>query len=114
MTNSNDERRQADRFQTLNLLSYSEKGKNGEVFYQGIAKTLDLSESGALIAIPNKFTIPDNVSFDLALDDELVNLSAEIIDQTQIEGNSWRIRIQFKDMRPAIRHKLALFILNLR
>ena len=94
--------------------TYYEKTPDGSIVTQGIAKTLDLSESGAFIEIPHKFTHPDFLEFELALEDEIIRVHGEIIEQSSLESGAWNVRIQFQGLRPAIRHRLTSFIRNLK
>jgi hypothetical protein len=112
-TDSN-ERRGAERFQSLNLLSFYEYSPEGQLFSQGIARTLDLSESGALIFLAEKFINPDHVIVEIALAEEIIRVQAEIIEQISNAKDGWNIRIRFKDIKPSSKHRLASFILNLQ
>ncbi len=114
MTNRDSERRHAERFQTLNLLSYFERDLKDAIVSQGIAKTLDLSEHGALIEIPSKLMHVDSVTFEIALEEQIMTVKPEILDQTQTPQNTWKVRVRFPNLRPADYHRLAVFIHSLQ
>ena len=109
------DRRKAERFKTFNLLSYYEKTPGGEIISQGIAKTLDISETGALIMRPDPFTYIDNIQFDIALEEEIISTKATIVDQEESpEEGGWLIRVKFKELRPAQWHRIMSFIHTLQ
>lgn len=114
MVNSDIDRRRAERFQTLNLLSYFERDISDFVVSQGIAKTLDLSENGALIEIPAKLVHLDNVTFEIALEEQILKVKPEVLDQSLTAQNTWKVRVRFPKLRPADHHRLAVFIHSLQ
>ncbi|MBN1356852.1 PilZ domain-containing protein [bacterium] len=114
ITHSNKERRDSVRFQSLNLLTYYEKSGEGEIVSQGIAKTLDLSVSGALVALANPITHPDDLEMDIALEEELIRVKAQLIEQWEDRPGVWHIRLKFDRMRPAQKHLLAAFLRSIR
>ncbi len=107
------DRRRMERFETLNLLTYFEKDPSGTIVSHGIAKTLDLSESGALIEIPNAFKFRQNVEIEIALEENLIRAKVEIIEQKQLKSENWKIRLRFENIRPNEKHRLASFIHSL-
>jgi PilZ domain len=111
MGNSGDiDRRCSERFSSLNLLTFCEKNPEGKIVAQGIAKTLDLSESGALIALAESIKFPEHIELEIALEEEIIRVQVDLIDQMEVQPHVWNIRLRFREMRPAQRHRLAGFI----
>jgi hypothetical protein len=111
--NENGERRRSERFRTINLISYRDADDNGKTISAGMAQTVDLSENGALIKLQKPLNNPHIAAFELALEDEIVPLSGKVIEQFQSPDGLWCVRVDFSDLKPAVRHKLLTYIMNL-
>lgn len=114
MNNKNGERRRSERLKTINLISYKSKSAAGETVAAGLAQTVDLSENGVLVKLQQPLNDPHTVEFEVALDDEIILLSGQVIEQVQASDGVWLIRADFGVLRPSIRHKLVTFMMNLR
>ncbi len=112
MENSND-RRGASRFQTLNFLAYVERDDDGKIVSQGMAKTLDISASGALVKVPQKFSEIENVEFEIALEEDFFKVIPNIVSQEMNDDGSYNVRIQFKELKAADRHRMAKFLISI-
>ncbi|HPQ39954.1 MAG TPA: PilZ domain-containing protein [bacterium] len=110
----NGERRRSERFKTLNFVSYRDTDDHGVIIGEGMAKTIDLSLNGASIELQKPLSNPKIAELEFALDDEVVHVPAVVIDQYQLSNGSWKLRVEFKDLKPAILHKLQTFILSFR
>jgi hypothetical protein len=108
------DRRGSERFQTLNLLNYYELDSLNVVCSHGIAKTLDLSESGACIGVPREFKQDAGLEFEIALEDEIVKLQAEIVEQVLLPSGDWQVRVKFVNMRPMLKHRLFSFFREIK
>jgi hypothetical protein len=108
------ERRNSERFPTLNFLNFYEMDADNAVQTHGIAKTLDLSETGACISVPREFLNNGHLEFEIALDEEIIKLQASIIDQEQIAPGEWRVRVKFLNIRPMLKHRLFSFFRDIR
>ena len=109
-----NDRRVDNRFQSLNLISYQELNSEGAIVSRGIAKTLDLSGSGALLKLPQALVHPDGVEVELALAEEILKTRVEIVAQNQDSDQEWLVRVKFRDLKPAAKHRLASFIASLK
>ncbi len=109
----NGDRRRSERFRTINLISYRDSADNGETIETGMARTLDLSENGALIKLQKPLTNPNIAELEMALEDEIICLTGNVIEQFQASDGFWCVRIDFSDLTPFVRHKLSTFIMNL-
>lgn len=110
----NDERRRSERFKTLNFVSYRDTDDHGVTIGEGMAKTLDLSLNGASIELQKPLTHPKVAQLELALDDEVVVLPGQVIDQYRQSNGTWKLRVEFKDLKPAVLHKLQTYILSFK
>ncbi|MBN1296270.1 PilZ domain-containing protein [bacterium] len=113
-TQSNSDRRRSERFKTINFVSYRDKDDQGSVIAEGMAKTLDISLNGAMIELQAPLVNPQTAELEFALDDEVVSLPGLVIDQQEELNGSWKLRVEFKNLKPAILHKLQTFILSFR
>lgn len=114
MTQENTERRRSERLRTLNFVSYKDKDDNGQVIGEGMAKTLDISLNGAMIELQAPISNPKVAELELALDDEVVAIPGLVVDQKQTDDGGYRLRVEFKDLKPSILHKLQKYILSFR
>jgi len=111
---SNDERRRSERLNTLNFVSYRDKNNIGQVISEGVARTLDLSLNGAMIELSAPLNNPKVAELEFALDDEVVCLPGFVIDQYQDSNGAHRLRVEFKNLKPSVLHKLQTYILASR
>jgi len=111
---SGSERRRSERLRTINFVSYTDKDDNGQVIAEGMAKTLDISLNGAMLELQYPLVNPKVAELELALDDEVLAVPGLVVDQKEIEGNKFRLRVEFKDLKPAVLHKLQTYILSFR
>ncbi|MCD4653419.1 PilZ domain-containing protein [bacterium] len=115
MTNqSNDERRRSERLRTLNFVSYRDMDDNGQTIAEGVARTLDLSLNGAMIELNRPLNNPKIAELEFALDDKVVRLPGLVIDQFQDSNGFYRLRVEFKNLKPSVLHKLQTYILSSR
>ena len=111
---SNSERRRSERLRTINFVSYKDKDDNGRVISEGMAKTLDISLNGAMIELQTPLINPEVAELELALDDEVLALPGLVVDQKKVENGNYRLRVEFKNLKPAVLHKLQTYILSFR
>lgn len=114
VNHENGERRRSERLKTINLVSYRNEADNGETIAAGMAQTVDLSENGVLIKLQEPLNDPHYAEFELALEDEILTLSGKVIEQFQASDGFWRMRVDFGDLKPAIRHKLITYMMTIR
>ncbi|MBN1879796.1 PilZ domain-containing protein [bacterium] len=111
---SNENRRRSERYKTVNLLSYRDEADNGESILSSMAQTIDVSENGAMIQLQQPLNNPLIAELEFAFEDEIVPITGLIVEQFQTDDGLWRIRVEFRDLKPVIRHKLLTFLMNLR
>lgn len=111
---ANSDRRRSERYKTVNFVSYRDEADNGETILAGMAQTIDLSENGAMILLQQPLSNPLIAELEFAFEDEIVPITGQIVEQFQTPEGCWRIRVEFKDLKPSVRHKLLTFLINLR
>ncbi len=99
------ERRQKPRSQ-MNLLVALRLRERGDG-WSGFARTLDLSEVGALLESPDSFREGQVLSIEFLLnEDRVVELQGVITRVTDAKGTH-RVAIEFQEIEPAVRRLLA-------
>lgn len=98
----NEERRRHPRVESMNLVSVG-RSKEGPV---EVGRTLVLSEGGALLEMPEPYSLHTVFDLDLALEDEIVKLQAEVRHVRVTENGVYKIGVRFLDLDPAIQARL--------
>jgi c-di-GMP-binding flagellar brake protein YcgR len=108
-TNMVAEKRKHARFDALNL-SYVCEDKDGDILYEGMGRTLNVSEGGMLLET-NFFISPGNtLTLSVAIEDELVNLRGRVIYCHEGEGKMFRTGLEFLNIDEESRAVLNSFI----
>lgn len=80
------ERRQAERRYALNFLDYEILADAGEVIGRGLARTLNVSESGLRLETGQFFEPGQQLRITLGLDNDLVQINGRVVN-SQPEGD---------------------------
>ena len=103
------EKRKHDRFAALNL-SYICEDKDGDILYEGMGRTLNVSEGGMLLET-NYFISPGNtLNLSVAMEEALVNVRGRVIYCQEGEGKTFRTGLELQDMDQESRALLYSFI----
>jgi hypothetical protein len=103
------DKRQHERFAALNL-SYICEDKDGDILYEGMGRTLNVSEGGILLET-NFFISPGNsLTLSVALEDTLVNMRGKVIHCHEGEEKAFHTGLEFQDMDQESRVLLHSFI----
>ncbi len=113
-TSANGNRRRSERFRTINFVSYRDEVDGGNTILSGMAQTIDVSENGAMILLQQPLTNPLTAELEFGFEDEVVPITGQIVEQFQTKDGLWRIRVEFRDLKPAIRHKLLMFLMTFK
>lgn len=73
------ERRRAERCDTLNFLDYEILADDGETVGRGLARTLNISETGLLLETGQPFDPGQSLRITLALANELVQVIGQVV-----------------------------------
>lgn len=79
MVDNQFERRQAERRYALNFLDYEVLSDSGEVLGRGLARTLNVSESGLRLETGQFFDPGQQLRITLGLDNDLVQVDGRIV-----------------------------------
>ena len=103
------EKRRHIRIDSLNL-SHITVSEEGEIVYQGMGRTLNLSESGILLE--TKFEIPagDLLMLSIGLEDDLMELKGKVVFSKETEPGVHKTGIEFTDTGEAVLPRLRGFI----
>ncbi|MBU4262119.1 MAG: PilZ domain-containing protein [Proteobacteria bacterium] len=88
-----DDKRKHERYSALNL-SYICEDKDGDVLYEGMGRTLNVSEGGILLET-NFYISPDNnLTLEISLEDTLVDLRGRVIYCNEQEGKKFHTGLE--------------------
>lgn len=79
MTNDLFERRQAERRYALNFLDYEVLSANGEILGRGLARTLNVSESGLRLETGEFFEPGQQLRITLGLNNDLIQVNGRVV-----------------------------------
>lgn len=99
------------RFETLNLVSLIHRDAEGRVDLEAVGRTLDLSEGGILLEIPDPVPRGNNeVWLTLGIRDHVFEATGQIVHQRQLENGNLAIGISFKDLPAQWSQVIARFL----
>jgi len=104
------ERRRYPRVESLNLVSV---GKVQESLV-GVARTLVMSEGGALLEMAEPYPVHTIFRLDLALEGELMTVDAEVRDVSAGDDGMYEVGVRFVGLAPEDRERLERFIAERR
>jgi hypothetical protein len=80
-----EDKRKHERYSALNL-SYICEDKDGDILYEGMGRTLNVSEGGILLETNFYISPGNNLTLEIALEETLVNLRGRVIYCNEREG----------------------------
>ncbi len=99
------------RLETLNLVSFTHKDPEGRVDLEVVGRTLDLSEGGIFLEIPQSVPAGNTeVDVTLGIRDYVINTLGDIVHQRQLENGHIGLGIAFKDLSPEDSRVLTGFL----
>ena len=99
------------RFETLNLVSLTHRDAEGRVDLEAVGRTLDLSEGGILLEVPEPVPAGNNeVWVTLGIRDHVFDALGEIVHQRQLENGNLGLGISFKNLSPEWSGLIADFL----
>lgn len=104
------ERRRYPRVESLNLVSV---GKVQESLV-GVARTLVMSEGGALLEMAEPYPVHTVFRLDLSLEGDLLSVQAEVRDISAGDDGMYEVGVRFVDLPPEDRERLEQFIAERR
>ena len=107
------DKRRAIRINSLNL-SYIGINEDNEIVKQAIGRTLNVSESGILLETHFPIDPKQIVSLSLALEDDLINMTGEVVYSRPGEEEKFETGIKFLDLDSKTQQTLKVFIKEFR
>ena len=87
------------RLETLNLVSFTHKDPDGRVDLEVVGRTLDLSEGGIFLEIPQPVPAGNTeVDVTLGIQEHVINTLGEIVHQRELENGHFGLGIAFKGL----------------
>lgn len=103
------ENRRHIRIDSLNLSHISVTEKD-EVVYQGMGRTLNVSESGILLETKYEMPLGDELAISIGFEDDLLELKGHAVFTKETRPGMQATGIEFLDIGSAILPKLRSFI----
>jgi len=91
------EKRNAQRINTENILSFIKFKDNGYEVVESLGVTKNISENGILFKTPTTFSEDDEIRIDLALQESILNIIGEVV-RVEKENDGYIVAVQFKDI----------------
>lgn len=99
------ERRDAERRYALKFLDYEILAPGGEVIGRGLARTLNVSESGLLLETSQFFEPGQRLRITLGLNEDLVQAIGQIMHSQPVDDDLCSAGIMFLEFDSAERHR---------
>lgn len=103
------DKRKTDRIDSLNLF-YVTVNEDDVDIHQGMGRTLDLSETGALLEIIYPIDIPSIIVLSVGLKDDVLEVKGKAVHQLQRDNGRFGLGIEFFDVTDSMRETLNQFI----
>lgn len=94
------ERRQAERRYALNFLDYEVISGSGEVLGRGLARTLDVSETGMRLETSQFFDAGQLLRITLGLDNDLVQVNGRVVNCHPVNDDLCSSGVMFLEFDP--------------
>lgn len=100
------ERRRHPRVESINLVSV---GKFKEAMVE-VARTLVVSEGGALLELSEPYPVHTLFKLDLAIEDDLLSVDAEVRDVAAGDDGTYRVGVRFVNLDPEAQERLERYV----
>jgi hypothetical protein len=98
------ERRQTERRYALNFLDYEILSDNGNVLGRGMARTLNVSETGLRLETSQFFEPGQKLRLTLGLDNDLVQVDGQVVNSQPENDDLCSSGVVFMEFEQADRH----------
>jgi len=105
-----EERRQASRIDSLNLVHVTGCDENGRAVRQGIGRTINVSEKGILLETPFEIDADEKYEISVGLKDEIVDIQAQVVHLQRGEKGKFLVGLSFGELDEQTLSKLKEFI----
>ena len=104
-----EDKRKHERYSALNL-SYLCEDKEGDLLYEGMGRTLNVSEGGILLETNFYISPGNNLTLEIALEDSLVNLRGRVIYCNEQAGKQFQTGLELLEPDASSQATLHRFI----
>jgi len=99
------------RLESLNLVSFSHRGRDGKLDLEGVGRTLDLSEGGILLEIVSSVPeLSEVLEITIGVRKDIIKVHGRIVHQRQLENGHFALGISFTDLSPTGRTVITRFL----
>ena len=105
-----EERRQASRIDSLNLVHVTCWDENGRAVRQGIGRTINVSEKGILLETHFEVDADEKYEISIGLEDQIVDIRAHVVHLQHGEKDRSLVGLSFGDLDEESLSKLRGFI----
>ena len=105
-----EERRQAGRIDSLNLVHVTCFDENGKAVIQGIGRTINVSEKGILLETHFEIDADEKYEISIGLEDEIVDIQAQVVHFQHGEKDKFLVGLSFGELDEQTLSKLREFI----
>jgi len=100
MTEQKPDRRQFERFSSLNLVSMEQLDAWGNVSQTIMGRTLDLTVKGTKLEIDEPVPILSDVKFQIAFKENILEAKGKVVFMNKTEEKKNHCGVHFKDLSP--------------
>ncbi len=104
------ERRKAERIDSLNLVHVTSLNAEGKVVHQGIGRTINVSEKGILLETHFEIDPHDRQTVSIGLEEDIVEIHGPVIHLQRLEDGIFQVGMGFEDLDAATLETLREFI----
>lgn len=108
MTTRNQRRH--DRIDSLNLLNYVQLDENDNAVFQGMGRTLNVSESGMLLETHVPLELNKMVLLTIGLEEDLVDIKGEVVHSKSGKVERYEAGIRFTELDETAQQILAIYV----
>ena len=108
------ERRRAERRYAMNFLDYEVISPDGETIGRGLARTLNISDSGLLLETGQFFEAGQLLRITLGLENDLVQLTGHVVHSEPVSDELCSSGVQFLEFAEAERQTFRHYFQTLR
>jgi hypothetical protein len=101
------ESRESFRVSSENFISYRLFNTDGKVFFEGMAKTADMSRTGVALITTNPIEIGLKVELAIGVGDEVIKTNGTIRNRKKLDDNNFQAGVEFDFLADNDLDKLA-------
>ncbi len=104
------ERRKAERIDSLHLVHITSHDTEGKVVQQGIGRTINISEKGILLETHFEIDPNDRQTVSIGIEEEIVEIRAPVVHLQRMDDGTFQMGLAFEDLDAATLETLRGFV----